>query len=122
MHQLSVKASNGEHIQMYAKTSILCKEWAGCYCNTFDLCQNVGIGLDDSWSALDARLNTKTVNLPKMQTEETMALTDTSETIKSSVETPEKILNVIKSFIAKGAVILYVRILHCTSFPFLHSS
>lgn len=28
----SVQASNGEHIQMYAKTSILCEERTGCYC------------------------------------------------------------------------------------------
>lgn len=106
MHPLSVKASNGEHIQMYAKTSILCEEWAGCYCNTFDWCQNVGIGLGDSSSAVDARPNTKTVNLQKMQTEETMALTDTIETIKSQSRHQKK--NVIKSFIAKGAVLLYV--------------
>lgn len=45
----SVKASNGDHIQMYAKISILCEERTGCYCNTFDWCQTVGIGLDDSW-------------------------------------------------------------------------
>lgn len=59
----SVKASNGEHILMYAKTSILCEERAGCYCNTSDWCQTVRTGLDNSWSAGDARLNTKIVNL-----------------------------------------------------------
>lgn len=75
----SVKAPNGEHIQNCAKTSILCEERTGCYCNTFDWCQTVGIGLDDSWSAVEARRNTKTVNLQAMQTEETMALTDTNE-------------------------------------------
>lgn len=77
----SVKVPNGEHIQNCAKTSILCEERTGCYCNTFDWCQTVGIGFDDR-SAVDARLNTKTVNLQTMQTEETMALTDTKEPLK----------------------------------------
>lgn len=44
----SVKAS-GAHIQIYAKTTILCEERTGSYCITFDWCQTVGIGLDDSW-------------------------------------------------------------------------
>lgn len=79
----SAKASNREHIQIYAKASILCEQRTGCYCNTIDWCQTVGIGLDDSWNVVNAKLNTKTVNLQTMQTGETMALADTNETLKS---------------------------------------
>lgn len=67
----------------FAKTSILCEEGAGCYCNTFDGCQTGGggggggVGLDDSCSAVDARLNTKTMKLQRKQTEETKAVNGT---------------------------------------------
>lgn len=36
-----------------------------------------GVGLDDSCSAVDARLNTKTMKLQRKQTEETKAVNGT---------------------------------------------